>query len=101
MARARGRASYRQIPGYLSAMVDFKGNSMYAEWVNDIYTVYSYQTAIASWEKGYGTWLNHGKYSVTTSRHQNLCATYLPPEDPVLEIDHKVIYGVDQQDPVS
>ncbi len=94
-------ATYREIPGLLAAMEEFHGNSMYAEWNDsDNYVVYSYQTPIAVWSRVAGTQLNLAKYSVTTSRHQSLCKTYLPPEDPELKISHKVIYGV-QRDPAS
>lgn len=75
--------NYKVIEQKLANRESFKGNSMYA--VSDLeraesslnpapkYLVFSYSTLIASYD--YNTeefWVNPRKYSVTTSRQQNL-----------------------------
>ena len=63
--------------GHLANRRPFEGNSMRAWYESDgTYSVYSYRTRIA----GVGLevpWVAAEKYSVTTSRHQNLCRVWL------------------------
>lgn len=82
--------TYREITGptgYIARRVPFKGNSMRARIDGDFYFVYSYSTCIASvrisWTKADGECAYGGpivssdRYSVTTSRHQNICRAWL------------------------
>ena len=73
--------SYKVIETKLTNLEPFNGNSLSAKaenaWGSLVYRVYSYNTLIAtkSWHGDEGEWstyLNPEKYSVTTSRHQNL-----------------------------
>lgn len=65
--------SYRQMEQAISAKDSFTGNSAKADWGSDVYCVYSYTTLIASYDRRTGeVWLNPRKYSVTTSRLQNI-----------------------------
>lgn len=64
-------ANYRQIPSLIASRRPFEGNTMDGRWEGDIYRVWSYSTVIAEYQNG--VWyLNTRKYSVTTSRQQNL-----------------------------
>ena len=70
--------NYRTIEAKLKSLTPFKGNSMSA-WLNEDLQrldVYSYSTLIARAYRYAGTTLityfDEGKYSTTTSRHQNL-----------------------------
>ena len=63
--------SYKVIEEKLDGLVPFRGNSMSGNWYNGRFIVWSYQTAIGySDVTGFG--ISEDKYSVTTSRHQNL-----------------------------
>jgi hypothetical protein len=73
--------NYKTIETKLSTLTPFTGNSLTAiadkTWGSISYKVYSYSTLIAekSWNGNEGEWdsyLNKTKFSVTTSRHQNL-----------------------------
>lgn len=73
--------NYKTIATKLSNLESFWGNSMSAQfvksWGTATYSVYSYSTLIAekTWDGSEGEWhtyLNDTKFSVTTSRHQNL-----------------------------
>ena len=84
METVKRGASYREIggpDGLLARMKAFDGNSMSARYVDGKYVVFSYATEIARVEDT-GMYLrrtlNTRKYSVTTSRQQNLCAAWLP-----------------------
>lgn len=70
---------YRQIPTLLRGKRPFRGNSMRAEYnsLTGEYKVYSYETVIAGWTNLSGAWVSDDYYSVTTSRHQNLCRAWL------------------------
>jgi hypothetical protein len=63
--------NYKDIERKLVTLTPFTGNSMRGQWEGDTYRVYSYSTLI-----GFNRWTSFGiddaKYSVTTSRHQNL-----------------------------
>jgi hypothetical protein len=65
--------NYKTIEQKLKAYEPFRGNSLWATRSGDEYTVYSYSTQIARasvnvlWHE-----VEPRKYSVTTSRHQNL-----------------------------
>lgn len=73
--------NYRTIARKLDNLESFNGNTMRAQvektWGTFSYRVYSYSTLIAekTWDGSEGewvTWVNPSRYSVTTSRHQNL-----------------------------
>ena len=66
--------NYKQVEQLLTEHEPFKhGDSMSAERVQDVYYVYSYKTQIASYALTHGTWwINPNKYSVTTSKQQNI-----------------------------
>lgn len=63
--------NYRTIEQKLNTLTPFKGNSMWGDWHEGKFIVFSYRTAI-----GYSTLtgfaISDDKYSTTTSRHQNL-----------------------------
>jgi len=67
--------NYRQIEQRLGALAPFRGNTMTGEWSSDRQTffVWSYGTVIAEYDAATGNaWMNHHRYSVTTSRQQNI-----------------------------
>jgi len=69
--------NYKQILDKLENMTPFSGNSMSAQFAGQAYLVYSYSTLIAEqwWVPQVGEWYKYvvaGKFSTTTSRHQNL-----------------------------
>lgn len=70
--------NYKVIEQKLRNLIPFRGNSMSAYLNDDLQRldVYSYGTLIATAYRNAGdtaiTYFNQGKYSVTTSRHQNL-----------------------------
>lgn len=68
------RDNYKTISAKLAERKDFRGNSMWASWLSSSqYMVFSYATPIAEIDLLTGkTWISSNKYSVTTSRHQNL-----------------------------
>ena len=67
-------ANYRQIEKAQSGLQEFTGNSARGAWDSEgIYTVFSYNTPIAKANvRTGGVVLNVRKYSVTTSRLQNI-----------------------------
>ena len=72
------KANYRTIPSLLAERKPFKANTMSAKIEGNEYVIYSYSTPIA-WvdlDSGDKTF-NETRYSVTTSRQQNLCKAYL------------------------
>lgn len=73
------RMNYREIRAALANLKEFKGNSMSARWADGAYLVRSYSTVIATYDpETECRWVSDDHYSVTTSRHQNLCRTWLP-----------------------
>ena len=65
--------NYKTIEHKLRNLEPFKGNSLKGYWLGSDYRVVSYATLVASHMSDTETkWLNPQKYSVTTSRHQNL-----------------------------
>ena len=67
--------NYKAIEQKLARLESFKGNSLQGFNDGHTYAIYSYNTLIANrWlDSGRGeTWISPDKYSVTTSRHQNL-----------------------------
>lgn len=75
--------SYRNMEEAIRNRVEFTGNSARGYWDGEEYIVVSYNTAIAKAnrvtvvgatrnEVEGGLWLNPNKYSVTTSRLQNI-----------------------------
>ena len=69
------QANYREISELLATKTPFKGNSCHA-FIDDenVYRVFSYSTQIALFQLSGepNPWLNPSRYSVTTSRLQNL-----------------------------
>ena len=67
-------ANYRQMETAIRRMQDFTGNSARGSWDDEgMYTVYSYTTPIAKANaRTGGMVINARKYSVTTSRLQNI-----------------------------
>lgn len=67
------RATYATIPALLTQCLPFTHGSCRAYWEGDTYRVYSYNTLIATAvQSGYWTTFNDRKYSMTTSRLQNI-----------------------------
>lgn len=66
--------NYKQIETLLAEKAEFKhGYSMSAEMQGEQYVVFSYSTAIAKYNFNTGEWwINLQKYSVTTSKQQNI-----------------------------
>lgn len=65
--------NYKTIQNKLKRLDPFRGNSMSAVIIGDEYTVFSYNTVIAKHDMNSWTYtINPEKYTVTTSRHQNL-----------------------------
>jgi hypothetical protein len=71
--------SYRAMETAIRNCVPFEGNSARGVWEGDTYKVYSYRTLIATVEGSFAGRAGHGvvelntqKYSVTTSRLQNI-----------------------------
>jgi hypothetical protein len=63
--------SYKSIEAKLDTLTPFKGNSMSGDWHNGRFIVWSYRTPIG-YSSLTGFAIEDQKYSVTTSRHQNL-----------------------------
>ena len=63
--------TYSTMPNKIAQLIPFKGNSARGVWNGKTYEVYSYRTLIATAD-GSVQWLDTRKYSVTTSRLQNL-----------------------------
>jgi len=74
-----GKDNYQTIKGRLARKRSFRGNSMTADWnAHFDYVVWSYATVIAKWNPSEGMYyFDEGKYSNTTSHHQNLVRSYL------------------------
>lgn len=69
------QANYDQIAYRMGALLPFKGNTMSGAWSDDgeTFTVWSYRTIVAEYDAATGrAWINHKRYSTTTSRHQNI-----------------------------
>lgn len=65
--------NYKTIARKLANLEPFRGNTLTAYWDGDVYKVVSYSTLIATAvQAGYWTTFNDRKYSVTTSKHQNI-----------------------------
>ena len=73
--------NYKTIEQKLRNLEDFRGNSLTGRWErtfdsrNIMFHVYSYRTLIGLYlvEDGeHKPWVNHLKFSTTTSKHQNL-----------------------------
>jgi hypothetical protein len=65
----------KQAVKLISEGIDFKGNSLYAETIDNLYIVYSYgkHFPIAVYNFDTKIWyINTDKYSVTTSKHQSI-----------------------------
>lgn len=67
------KATYKSMPNLLAQRIPFTHGSHRAEWLGGVYAVYSYSTLIATFIKdGEIMWINPTKYSMTTSRLQNI-----------------------------
>lgn len=69
-----GTPNYKQIEELIGFKSNFKhGYSMSAERDGDEYVIWSYRTVIARYDLLNGKWwVNPNKYSVTTSKQQNI-----------------------------
>lgn len=69
-----GTPNYKEVKELLTFKEAFKhGYSMSAERQGDEYVVWSYRTVIARYDLLNGKWwVNPNKYSVTTSKQQNI-----------------------------
>ena len=64
--------NYKTIERKLRDLEPFNGNTLTAFYVGDVYKVYSYRTLIAEVGNMGTKVVSSAKYSVTTSRQQNL-----------------------------
>lgn len=67
--------NYSEIEQAIAECAEFRGSSCFGQWVGDTYLVTSYWTTIAKAVPSPGGlvyWVNPEKYSVTTSRLQNI-----------------------------
>ena len=66
--------NYKEVQSLIEARKPFKhAHSMRAEITDTHYNIYSYSTLIASFDfEMCEWWMNEKKYSVTTSKQQNL-----------------------------
>lgn len=65
--------NYTEIAHKLRVKEPFEGNTMSGSWGIYTYTVLSYDTVIATYDSQMDkVWINPKRFSVTTSRHQNL-----------------------------
>jgi hypothetical protein len=66
------QANYKQIEKAIIARENFRGNSCRGAWECGAYRVYSYSTLIAESGADASLYFNERKYSLTTSRLQNI-----------------------------
>lgn len=64
--------NYQTIARKLANSEPFRGNTMSAVYVGEVYKIYSYNTLIGEIGNMGNKIFNATKYSVTTSKHQNL-----------------------------
>jgi TRAP-type C4-dicarboxylate transport system substrate-binding protein len=64
--------NYKTIQQKLRNREPFKGNSLTAYWEGQVYKVVSYSTLIAEIGNMGNILISDRKYSVTTSKHQNI-----------------------------
>jgi hypothetical protein len=67
--------TYKTMPNKIAQLIPFEGNSARGFWDGDTFKIFSYSTLIASADGINAQWLTAQKYSVTTSRLQNLIKT--------------------------
>ena len=66
------QANYKQIEKAIIARENFRGNSCFGMWVGGDYKIASYNTLIAEIKADGELYFNDRKYSVTTSKLQNI-----------------------------
>lgn len=67
------KATYKSMPNLLAQLESFTHGSHHAIWHGTTYAVYSYRTLIATFDrKTRVIYLDPTKYSMTTSRLQNI-----------------------------
>ena len=64
--------NYKTIETKLANFEAFRGNSLNGFWFGDVYKVFSYTTLIGEIGSSGNKLVSENKYSVTTTRHQNL-----------------------------
>jgi hypothetical protein len=69
------KETYKTMPNKIAQLIPFEGNSARGFWNGHTFEIYSYSTLIASADGINREYLNVNKYSVTTSRLQNLIKT--------------------------
>ena len=62
----------KNLTNYIHTQEDFKGSSVTAKLVGDIYTVKSYSTVIATFSGDTLVWFDDTSYSNTTAKLQHL-----------------------------
>lgn len=65
-------SNYKEIQTHLKYKQEFTHGSCGAEYENGTYRVYSYNTLIAVFKDSKCTYFNEDKFSMTTSRLQNM-----------------------------
>jgi len=67
------QTNYKDMPYLIRGQRDFRGNSSAGFGVSgDLYLIKSYATVVAAWVSGEGFIVTDKKYSMTTSRLQNI-----------------------------
>ena len=68
----------KKAKAYLERHEAFRASNLSAFWVDEAYLVFSYAEVIGVYNANTGEkWYNTKKYSMTTSKHQNLVKVYL------------------------
>lgn len=80
-----GYSNYKDVAAAIAERREFVGNSASADYYGGTYRVFSYSTEIARFD-GYDYALNAHKYSVTTSKLQNIIRRAWA-EKPVVELE--------------
>ena len=64
--------NYKTIEQKLRNLEPFRGNTLTGVYVGEVYKIFSYSTLIAEVGNMGNKLINDTKYSVTTSKHQNI-----------------------------
>lgn len=64
--------NYKVIEQKIRNLEPFKGNTLTGVYVGEVYKIFSYSTLIAEVGNMGNKLINDTKYSVTTSKHQNI-----------------------------
>lgn len=69
------KETYKTMPNKIAQLIPFEGNSARGFWDGHTFKIFSYSTLIASADGINREYLNVNRYSVTTSRLQNIIKT--------------------------